>query len=79
MCKKETKLLQKRTPPVGILHQASDWVPLADLDGNFCFPIYIAFTQLRPDTAYSVEHLGKGSVLISNTVSGVSTLLSIHL
>ena len=47
--KKGTKVSRKRTPPVGILHQASDWVLLADLDGNYCFPIHIAFTQLRPD------------------------------
>ena len=47
--KKETKMLHKRTPPVGILHQASDWVVLADLDSNYCFPIHIVFTQLRPD------------------------------
>ena len=47
--KKGTKVSRKRTPSVGILHQASDWVLLADLDGNYCFPIHIAFTQLRPD------------------------------
>ena len=47
--KRGTKVLCKRTPPVGILHQASDWVLLADLDGNYCFPIHIAFTQLRSD------------------------------
>ena len=40
---------RKKTSPVGILHQASDWVLLVDLDGNYCFPIHIAFTQLRPD------------------------------
>ena len=42
-------MLSKRTYPVGILHQASDSLLLADLDGNCCFPIHIAFTQLRPD------------------------------
>ena len=47
--KKGTKVPHKRTPPVGILHQASDWVLLADIDSNYCFPIHIAFTQLRPD------------------------------
>ena len=33
----------------GILHQASDWVLLGDLDGTFSFPPHIAFTELRPD------------------------------
>ena len=47
--KKGTKVPCKRTPPVGILHQASDWVLLADIDSNYCFTIHIAFTQLRPD------------------------------
>ena len=46
--KKGTKVPRKRTLPVGTLHQTSDWV-LADLDSNYCFPIHIAFTQLRPD------------------------------
>ena len=44
-----TKVPHKRTPPVGILHQTSDWVLLADIDSNYHFPIHIAFTQLRPD------------------------------
>ena len=47
--KKGAKVPHKRTPPVGILHYASDWVLLADLNGNYCFPVHIAFTQLRPD------------------------------
>ena len=55
LVKKGTKVLHKRTPPVGILHQASDWVLLADLDNNYCFPVHIAFTQLRPDiTIFSI-------------------------
>ena len=39
----------KRTALVGILHYASDWILLADLNSNYCFPVHIAFTQLRPD------------------------------
>ena len=39
----------KRTPPVGILHHASDWVLLADVNSNYCFLVHIAITQLRPD------------------------------
>ena len=33
----------------GILHQASGWVLLGDLDGTFSFAPHIAFTELRPD------------------------------
>ena len=47
--KKGAKVPHKRTPPVGILQYASDWVLLADLNSNYCFPVHIAFTQLRPD------------------------------
>ena len=39
---------RKRTP-VGILHHGSDWILLADLNKTYCFPVQIAFTQLRPD------------------------------
>ena len=42
--KKEVKVPHKRSPPVRILHHASDYVLLAD-----CFPVRIAFTQLRSD------------------------------
>ena len=38
----------KSTPPVGILHHASDWVLWADINSNDCFPGYITITQLRP-------------------------------
>ena len=33
-----------------MLHQASDWVWLGDLDGTFSFLPDITFTELRPDT-----------------------------
>ena len=42
--KKGTKVLRKRTPPVGILHQTSNLVLLVDIDSKYCFPIHIAFT-----------------------------------
>ena len=42
--RKGTKLPRKRTPPVGILHLASDWFLLADLNKTYCFPVHIAFT-----------------------------------
>ena len=52
---KGAKVPRKSIPPVGILHHVSDWVLLADLSSNCCFPVQIAFTQLRPDfTIFSV-------------------------
>ena len=33
--KKEAKVPRKRSLPVGILHHASDWVLLADLNSNY--------------------------------------------
>ena len=41
----------KRTPPVGILYHISGWALLADFNSNYCFPVHIAFTQLRPEGA----------------------------
>ena len=40
---------RNRTPPVGILHHASVWVLLADLNINYCFIVHIPFILLRPD------------------------------
>ena len=45
--KKGAKVPCKRNPPVDILHHASDWVLIADLNIIYCFPVYVAFTQLR--------------------------------
>ena len=49
----------KRSPPVGILHHASDWVLMADLNSNYRFPVQIAFTQLRPDITNFSNNLRK--------------------
>ena len=57
--KKGAEVPRKRTPPVGILHYASDWVLLADLNSNCCFPVHIAFTQLRPDITIFSNSLRK--------------------
>ena len=57
--KKGAKVPNKRSPPVGILHPASDWVSIADLDSNYCFPVHIAFTQLRPDIKIFSDNLRK--------------------
>ena len=50
--KKGTRVKNKNSSPSGILHQASDWVFLGDLDGSFSFPPHIAFTELRPDITF---------------------------
>ena len=47
--KKGPKLSQRKISPIGILHHTSDWVLLVDLNSNYCIPVHIAFTQLRPD------------------------------
>ena len=57
--KKGAKVPRKRSPPVGILHHASDWVLIADLNRNYCFPVHIAFTKLRPDITIFGNNLGK--------------------
>ena len=56
--KKRAKVPRKRTP-VAILHHASDWVLSADLTSNYCFPVHIAFTQLRPDITIFSNSLRK--------------------
>ena len=57
--RKGTKVPRKRTPPVGILHHASDWILLADLSKTYCFPVHIAFTQLRLDITIFSNNLRK--------------------
>ena len=65
--KKGAKVTGKRAPLVGILHQASDWVLLADLNSNYCLPIRIAITLLRPDIT-----------ILSNSLRKVILSLSSH-
>ena len=57
--KKGAKVPRKRSPPVGILHHVSDWVLIADLNSSYCFPVHIAFTQLRPDITIFSNNLRK--------------------
>ena len=57
--RKGTKVPLKRTPPVGILHHASDWILLAYLNKSYCFPVHIALTQLRPDITIFSNSLRK--------------------
>ena len=49
----------KRTPPVGILHHASDWILLANLNKTYRFPVHITFTPLRPDITIFSNRLRK--------------------
>ncbi|XP_057305436.1 uncharacterized protein LOC130642368 [Hydractinia symbiolongicarpus] len=39
----------KKSKPVGLLHLATDWLFLSDLNGELAFPGHIAITLLRPD------------------------------
>ena len=50
---------RKRTPSVGILHHAFDWILLADLNKNYCFSVHIAFTQLKSDITFFSNSLRK--------------------
>ena len=49
----------KRSPTVGILHHASSWVLIAERNSNYCFPVHIAFSQLRPDITIFSNNLRK--------------------
>ena len=74
---KGAKVPSKRTPPVGILHYASDWVLLADLNSNYCFPVHIAFPQLRPDITIFSKSLRK-VILIELTCPCEENMQSWH-
>ena len=66
--KKGAKVPCKRNPPVDILHHASDWVLIADLNNNYCFPVHNAFNQLRPEIKIFSNNLRK-VILIELTSS----------
>ena len=57
--KKGPKVPCKRSQPVGILHHASGWVLIADLNSSYCFAFHIAFAQLRPDITIFSNNLRK--------------------
>ena len=67
---------RKRTP-VGILHHGSDWILLADLNKTYCFPVQIAFTQLRPDIKIFSNSLRK-IILIELTCPCEENMESSH-
>ena len=75
--KKGANVPGKRTPPVGILHYASGWVVLADFNSNYCFPVHIAFTQLRLDIIIFSNSLGK-VILIDLTCPCEENMQSWH-
>ena len=58
-------MTRKRTPSGGILHHASQRILIGDLNKN-CFPVHIAFTQLRPDVTIFSSSLRK-AILIELT------------
>ena len=63
MEKNGAKVPHKRSPPVGILNHASDWVLIADLNIIYCFPVHVAFTQLRPDITFISNNLRKVTLI----------------
>ena len=40
---------KSKVKPTGILHLASDWAIVSDLQNSYIFPGHIALTSLRPD------------------------------
>ena len=66
---------RKRTPPAGILHHACDWIILADLNKTHCFPVHIAFNQLRPNITIFSNSLRK-VILIEITCPGEENMKS---
>ena len=75
--KKGAKVPHKKTLPIGILHHASDWILLADLNRNYCFRVHIAFTQLRPDITIFSNGLRK-VILIELTCPCEGNMKSWH-
>ena len=61
----------------GILHLASDWILLADIDNDFIFPAQIALTQLRPDVVIFSKAL-KRVIIIELTCPCEENMSSWH-
>ena len=47
--KSGTKCCKTKISCKGILHLASDWIPIADVKGDYLFPFQLALTELLPD------------------------------
>ena len=75
--KKGTKVPRKSPPPVGILHHVSGWVLLTDLNSNYCFPVHIGFTQIRPEVTIFSSNLRK-VILIELTCPCEENMKSSH-
>ncbi|XP_057305413.1 uncharacterized protein LOC130642344 [Hydractinia symbiolongicarpus] len=57
---------KKKTPPIGILHSASDWTVMCDLDTTLIIPPDVAVTQLRPDIVL-LSRMTKAVIVIELT------------
>ena len=77
ICKKRNQSKNQNSSPSGILHQASGWVLLGDLDGTFSFAPHIAFTELRPDTTVFSNKL-KRVILIELTCPSEENMEAWH-
>ena len=63
--------------PTGILHLASDWVIVSDLQNSYIFPGHIALTSLRPDIVIFSNSL-KRVILIELTCPCEENMESWH-
>ena len=75
--KKGIKVPCKMSPSVGVLHHASDWVLLADLNSNYSFAVYTSFIQQRPDITNFSNSLRK-VILIELTCPCEENMKSWH-
>lgn len=57
---------KKKPPPIGILHSASDWTVMCDLDTTLIIPPDVAVTQLRPDIVL-LSRMTKAVIVIELT------------
>ena len=68
---------KSKVKPTGILHLASDWVIVSDLQNSYIFPGHIALTSLRPDIVIFSNSL-KRVILIELTCPCEENMESWH-
>ena len=68
---------KSKVKPTGILHLASDWVIVSDLQNSYIFPGHIALTSLRPDIVVFSNSL-KRVILIELTCPCEENMESWH-
>ena len=68
---------RKKRPYQGILHHSSDWKIISDLSDNYCFPVHIALTELRPDIVIYSNRI-KRVVLIELTCPCEENMVQWH-